>query len=116
MDRVLVLLGAVLGLLAVGAAAAAAHAPGWGGQSVRDAVQILGWHALAAVGTGVWTRRGGWIAIVAGMAFLGGTVMFVGAVLAGSLLNVKTGVLAPVGGITLMTGWALLGLSALRAR
>jgi uncharacterized membrane protein YgdD (TMEM256/DUF423 family) len=116
MDRFWVALGALAGLLAVGAAALASHAPGWGGQAMRDAVQILGWHALALVAAGIWARRGGWLAHGAAAAFLAGTVMFVGAVFALNLRGIRLGALAPAGGITLMVGWALLALSALRAR
>ena len=116
MDRLWVFLGAVAGALAVGAAAMTAHAPGWGSTAMRDAVQILGWHALALVATGIWARRGGVLAHLAGLAFVCGTIMVVGAVYASSLRGIRLDRVAPAGGITLMVGWVLLALSALRAR
>lgn len=116
MDRLWIALAGLFGLLAVAASAASAHAPGWGSQPMRDAIQMLGWHALALLATGIWARRGGLLAHLAGLAFTVGTILFVGAVFAGSLRGLHLGATAPTGGITLMAGWALLTLSALRAR
>ena len=116
MDRTWVALGALFGLLAVGAAAAVAHAPAWGGAAMRDAVQMLGWHALALLATGLWAPHGGRLADLAGAAFALGTVMFCGAVYLLALTGVSLGFVAPTGGTLCMLGWLLLGLSALRAR
>jgi len=83
---------------------------------MRDAIQMLGWHALALLGTGTWAQRGGLLAHCAGGAFALGTLLFAGAVFAGNLRGMHLGLTAPIGGITLMAGWVLLTLSALRAR
>jgi uncharacterized membrane protein YgdD (TMEM256/DUF423 family) len=83
---------------------------------VRGAVQMQGWHALALVGCGLWAPRGGLLANLAGAAFALGLMMFCGSLYALALGGVSLGLLAPAGAITLMVGWALLGLSALRAR
>jgi len=86
-------------------------------QMVRNAVQMQGWHALALLACGLWGGRGGGaLADAAGVAFLVGVVVFCGSVYALALTGAAVGVLAPVGGTLLMVGWALLALSALRAR
>lgn len=120
MEGVWVGLGALTGLAAVGMAAAAAHGLEPIGparlQMLRDAVQMQGWHALALVVTGLWVRRGGRLAYWAGAAFLSGTILFCGAVYSRALYNSPLGKLAPAGGTLLMLGWALLAISAFRAR
>ena len=117
MERVWIGLGSLLGLLAVGMAAATAHLLADPAAAIAGrAVQMQGWHALALVGTGLWARRGGLPAHLAGAAFALGTASFCGAVYALALGGVHLGPLAPVGGTLLMLGWALLGLSALRPR
>jgi uncharacterized membrane protein YgdD (TMEM256/DUF423 family) len=116
MDRMWVGLGAVAGLLAVALAAMAAHVPGLGSQAVRDAVQMQGWHALALFGVGIWARRGGVLAHLAGAAFALGMLLFCGSIVLLALTGVRLPSVAPAGGMLLMAGWALLGLSALRAR
>jgi uncharacterized membrane protein YgdD (TMEM256/DUF423 family) len=117
MERVWIGLGAVLGLLAVAMAAATAHlvADPAAARAGR-AVQMQGWHALALLAVGLWAPRGGMAAHLAGAAFALGTLAFCGAVYALALRGLHLGALAPTGGMLLMLGWALLGLSALRAR
>ena len=117
--RLWIALGGLAGLLAVAAAAGAAHAlPGRldeaGLRAVDRAVQMQGWHALALVGVGAWGARGGRLAHLAGACFALGTVLFCGAVYASALGGVRLGPVAPVGGTVLMLGWLLLGASALR--
>lgn len=113
-----VALGGLAGLLAVAAAAGAAHLPVEAGEAraIASAVQMQGWHALALLGCGLWGARGGRLVHAAGAAFLLGTLLFCGTVYAGALGGPHLGILAPVGGSLLMLGWALLGLSALRRR
>ncbi len=111
--RVWVAVGAVFGLVAVAAAAGGAHlavdpAPA---RALASAVQMNGWHALALLFCGVWAR--GRLTHAAGAAFTAGTVLFCGSVYAG-VLGVAVGPVAPVGGVLLMGGWALLAASALR--
>lgn len=120
MTRVWVGLGAVAGLLAVAMAAVAAHALSTIGPHrmamVHAALQMLGWHALALLFTGLWAARGGWLADAAGAAFTLGLVLFCGAVDLQAMTGTSLGLVAPVGGTLLMLGWALLAASALRAR
>ncbi len=113
-----VALGGLAGLLAVAAAAGAAHLSVEAGEAraLASAVQMQGWHALALLGCGLWGVRGGRLAHAAGTAFALGTLLFCGTVYAGALGGPRLGVLAPVGGSLLLLGWALLGLSALRRR
>jgi uncharacterized membrane protein YgdD (TMEM256/DUF423 family) len=111
-----VALGALAGLLAVAAAAGAAHLVVDPGQAraVSAAVQMQGWHALALLGCGLWGAHGRRLTHAAAAAFATGTLLFCGTVYAGALGGPHWGVLAPVGGGLLMLGWALLGVSALR--
>jgi uncharacterized membrane protein YgdD (TMEM256/DUF423 family) len=118
MHRVWIGLGAVAGLTAVAMAALAAHGLEWLEparlQMVRNGVQMHGWHALALLACGIWAPRGGRLTDFAGTAFAAGLLLFCGAVYALALARVQVAVMAPVGGMLLMLGWALLGLSALR--
>jgi len=120
MGRVLLALGALAGALAVVMAALAAHGPVAALPAdrigaVRAAVQIQGWHALALVGLGVLARRepSRWIG-AAGAAFALGTVLFAGSVHLGAIWEIGLGPVAPLGGMTLILGWALLAIGALR--
>lgn len=108
-----VALGAAYGLVAVAAAAAAAHLSpdAAAARAMGSAVQMNGWHALALVACGMGGRNR--LAHAAGAAFAVGTLLFCGTVYAGQL-GIRLGPLAPVGGTLLMLGWALLGVSALR--
>lgn len=111
--------GALVGLTAVAMAAASAHGMEALGparlQAVRNGVQMQGWHALALVAVGLWARRGGTLADAAGAAFLLGVILFCGAVYGRALGGWRVGMLAPIGGTTLMIGWLLLAISAFRA-
>jgi uncharacterized membrane protein YgdD (TMEM256/DUF423 family) len=119
MHRLWITLGALAGLLAVALSAWAAHgAPARLDAAPRlmldRALTQLGWHALALVGAGLWAdRRGGVLAHAAAAAFAAGIVLFCGAVLLAALRGISLGPAAPTGGLLLMAGWALLGLSAL---
>ena len=118
MERIWIGAGALAGLLAVAMAAATTH--GLTDETALrvagNAVQMQGWHALALLATGLWAARGGWLAHLAGVAFVLGLLAFCGAVYALAFRGIHAGPLAPIGGTTLMLGWLLLGLSALRPR
>jgi uncharacterized membrane protein YgdD (TMEM256/DUF423 family) len=118
MQRIWIGLGALVGFATVAMAAFAAHgiADPTALRIVNSGVQMQGWHALALLGTGLWTPRGGRLADAAGAAFAIGTVLFCGAVYSLGLAGVSWGILAPTGGILLMIAWLLLGASTLRAR
>jgi uncharacterized membrane protein YgdD (TMEM256/DUF423 family) len=119
MQRVWIGFGALLGMAAVAMAAIAAH--GFAGvapaalQSVHNAVEMQGWHALALLACGLWAPRGGGLANCAGAAFALGIVLFSGGVYAVALFGVRLGVVAPIGGTLLMLGWLLLAVSAVVA-
>jgi uncharacterized membrane protein YgdD (TMEM256/DUF423 family) len=120
MQRVWIVLGSLAGLTAVAMAALAAHGlasmdPGRL-QMVRNAVQMHGWHALALLACGVWVPHRGRLVDYAGTSFAAGIVLFCGAVYALALADLHLAMLAPVSGLLLMLGWALLGLSALSTR
>lgn len=107
-------LGAAIGLLAVAAAAAAAHVADPASARARaSAAQMLGWHALALVAVGLWGAQGGWLGHAAGGLFTAGLLLFCGAVYSPALGGPSLGLTAPVGGVTLMLGWAAFALSAL---
>ena len=119
MYRVWIGLAGVYGAGAVGMAAAAAHAlaglPPGTLHIVESGVQMQGWHALALLGCGVWSRGRGGLAHWAGGAFAVGTLLFCGAVYSVGLAGVSLPAVAPVGGLLLIAGWLLLAASALRA-
>jgi uncharacterized membrane protein YgdD (TMEM256/DUF423 family) len=112
-------LGALSGLVAVAMAALAAH--GLSGldeanlAKVRSAVEMQGWHALALLACGLWAPNGGRLADWAGRAFAAGSVLFCGGVYATELGAMRLGFVVPAGGVVLMTGWGLLGASAVIA-
>jgi uncharacterized membrane protein YgdD (TMEM256/DUF423 family) len=123
-------LGAVLGGLAVVLGAFGAHAvPGWLRSqelSEADVVRRLAnwetaaryhmYHALAImlVGWLGWQGRAA-SASWAGWAFLVGTLIFSGMLYALVLSGVKVlGAIVPIGGVLLIVGWALLAWTAWR--
>lgn len=120
MERLWIAFGALAGFGAVAMAAVGAHAltglPAPAIAGVRSGIEMQGWHALALVGVGLWTRRGGRLADAAGAAFVIGLLLFCGAVYLHGLAGISLGPVAPTGGTLLMAGWLLLFASALRAR
>lgn len=118
MQRTWIVLAALTGFSAVAMAAYAAHgiADPTALRIVDSGLQMQGWHALALLGTALWTPRGGRLAHAAGATFTLGLVLFCGAVYSLALAHISWGLLAPTGGILLMVGWLLLGASALRPR
>jgi uncharacterized membrane protein YgdD (TMEM256/DUF423 family) len=120
MQRIWIALGSLAGFGTVAMAALTAHGLGRLDPAslhmVGSAVQMQGWHALALLAAALWSPRGGLAAHAAALAFALGTVLFCGAVYEQGLTGTSLGPVAPTGGIILMLGWLLLGLSALRAR
>lgn len=119
MHRIWLFLGALAGLAAVALSAWAAHGAPAGfapapRRAVDNALMIQGWHAFALIAAGLLAERGGRLAHLAGAAFAIGTILFSGAVWWGVLGGASLGPVAPAGGITLMAGWALLALAALK--
>ncbi len=110
--------GALVGLLAVIAAAFAAHgtADAFAARARASAAQMLGWHALAIVACGLWGAQGGWLTHAAGALFTLGLLLFCGAVYSPAFGGPSLGMTAPVGGFLLMLGWLALAVSALVSR
>jgi uncharacterized membrane protein YgdD (TMEM256/DUF423 family) len=120
MHRLWLAFGALFGLVAVALAAWAAHGlpqrldPARL-RAVQNGLTMQGWHALALLATGLLAEgRGGAAAHLAGAAFVLGVVLFCGGVYGGAFGIPWVGRAAPVGGMTLMAGWALLLVAALR--
>jgi len=121
MDRLFFMLGAACAGLAVAAGAFGAHAlrATLAPASLaiyETAARYAMYHALGllAVGWAVarWPRR---TTALAGWCFVAGTVLFSGSLYALALTGVRLlGALAPVGGVLLVTGWALLAHAAWR--
>jgi uncharacterized membrane protein YgdD (TMEM256/DUF423 family) len=111
----LIILGALAGLLGVGLSAAAAHLPG--GANLETAARFLLVHApvllatVALAGTGAihpgTGRIAGWVIVVGLLLFCGDLVMR--ALREHAIFPMA----APTGGILLMGGWGLLALAAL---
>lgn len=113
-DRVLLALGALAGLLGVAASAAAAHVSG--ADSLKTAAQFLLFHApailalVALAATGMTHRlltRLATAGLVLGLALFSGDLTL--RALHGSPLFPMA---APIGGTVLMAGWLLAALSA----
>jgi len=119
--------GAILGLLAVALGAFGAHALRASLEAVgradtfETAVKYQFYHALALVAIGILlqlpattadaARTYGW----AGYAFLIGVLIFSGSLYALCFTGItKFGAVAPIGGLALIAGWALLLWGAAR--
>lgn len=114
-DRWLVTLGAILGGLAVALGALGAHALkhrlnaeslGWW----QTAVQFQMWHALALLALGfsglAWVRTSAWL-LAPGVLIFSGTLYLLA--LGGPHW---LGAVAPLGGVAMISGWALLAYRA----
>ncbi len=118
--RIWIALGAVIGALAVGMAAYAAHAPidPARARSLASAVQMQGWHALALVAVGLFgltLAPGSGLLVHAAAALLTvGVLLFCGAVYAPLFGGPALGMVAPTGGTLLMIGWLVFAVAALR--
>ena len=114
-DRVLLALAGLCGLLGVALSAAAAHREG--GETLRTAAYFLLFHAPLVVGL-MALAVGGFVnrtaASLAAVTVLAGLALFSGDLamraLAGATLFPYA---APSGGFALMGGWLLVALSAL---
>jgi uncharacterized membrane protein YgdD (TMEM256/DUF423 family) len=117
MFRLWLILAALAGLSGVLLAAVMAH--GWdlepGQFRVVDSAILMQFvHALALLATALWAeRRGGLLPHLAAGGFALGILGFCGALWTLVFAGRSLGPLAPTGGMLLMAGWLLLGLSAL---
>jgi len=123
MSRFIIAIAAVFGLLAVIAGAAGTHAlrDTLGADALRTfetAARFQMYHALALLAVGIvsmrWQTR---ILTVSATLFTLGTILFSGSLYILALSGISIfGAIAPIGGISLMAGWASLILAAFRAR
>lgn len=120
--RAWLVLGAAFGFLSVALSAYAAHAPFAAepgrARMIGNALTMGGWHALALLAVGLLAERTRGTDLLvhgAGAAFALGVVLFCGAVWWQALVGTSPGPVAPVGGLFLLAGWALLAAGAWRA-
>ncbi len=123
MDRKLFAAGAIVAMLGVALGAFGAH----GLEGKIDARAIASWHtasryqmihALALIAT-AWATRAwpGRAPKVAGICFSVGLVLFCGSLYALALGSPRAfGMVAPIGGLSFMAGWAALATAALAAK
>jgi uncharacterized membrane protein YgdD (TMEM256/DUF423 family) len=119
-QRILIAVGALLGLLAVVGGTFAAHVldNSLDPKSINTfdvAVRYHMYHALATlVAAWVYTRWPGRLPLMAGWMFVAGVVLFSGGlyVLVGTGAK-WLGVVAPIGGSAFIIGWLLLALAVL---
>jgi len=121
MERTFVLLGALLGLTGVALGAFGAHALE-GRLSAGDleifetGVRYQMYHALALLVV-AWaaTRWPGGGTAIAGWAFFAGVLIFSGSLYLLVLTNTRwLGAVTPIGGVSLIVGWAALAWGVLR--
>jgi uncharacterized membrane protein YgdD (TMEM256/DUF423 family) len=112
--RILIVLASLSGLIGVGLSAAAAHITGG---NLTTAAQFLLFHAPALLGLAALIAVGAvspMLGQVAGYVLVLGLVLFCGDLsrraFSGVALFPRA---APTGGIVLMIGWLLVGISAL---
>lgn len=121
-ERLFTFLGAVSGLVGVGAGAFAAHA-----LRARLSPDLLAvfetgaryqvYHALALLAV-AWAagRWHGGTVVWAGWLFVSGTVVFSGSLYVLALSGQRwLGAVTPLGGVALLAGWAMFAWSAVRA-
>lgn len=113
--------GAILGLLGVAMGAAGTHAledrlDADALDTLETAVRFQMYHSIALVAIGglgsVWRSRA--VAISCGLLTFG-VIVFCGSLYLIALADIGVlGAVAPVGGLSLMAGWGLLAIGALR--
>ena len=124
MHRTFLAIAALFGLIAVAAGAFGAHALETRLTADRLAIfetaaRYQMYHALALVGV-AWAGSAlpgtAGLTTAAGWAFVFGTLVFAGSLYLLALGGPRwLGAITPIGGLGFLTGWALLGLAALRA-
>ncbi len=104
-------LAAASGLVSVAAGAFAAHglADPAARELMRTGASYEAAHALATIGCAVFIDAGARRAVLAPGFFLAGSVLFSGSLYALALGAPRwVGVVTPLGGLSLMVGWAIL--------
>ena len=123
-QRTFLALAALLGLLAVAAGAFGAHAlearlPADRLAIFETAARYQMYHALALLAVAIVAAllpASPALVHAAGWSFVGGTLVFCGTLYLIAFGGPRwLGAITPLGGLGFMTGWALLGLAALRS-
>jgi uncharacterized membrane protein YgdD (TMEM256/DUF423 family) len=124
MDRLFMCIGALLGLLGVGAGAFGAHALRGGLspdmlQVFQTGVSYQIYHALALLGVGIvlgrFSIRGSVFLTSAGWLFAAGTLLFSGSLYLLSLSGTTWfGAITPFGGVAFLLGWLALAIGVWR--
>jgi uncharacterized membrane protein YgdD (TMEM256/DUF423 family) len=112
-NRVFLAVAGLYGALGVGTAAAATHI---GGPFLGPASQMLLVHAPLLFALGLWLRPAGWAFPAGGILLMLGVALFAGDL---TLRHVSGHSLfpmaAPSGGMLMIAGWLILGVSGLLA-
>lgn len=121
--RTIIAIAAIFGLISVIAGAAGTHAlrdtiDASALRTFETAARFQMYHALALLGVGILSMR--WqtrILTVSAILFTTGILLFSGSLYILALSGIGIfGAIAPIGGISLMAGWAILAYAAFRAR
>ena len=121
--QITIAIAAIFGLLAVIAGAAGTHAlrdtlDASALRTFETAARFQMYHALALLAVGILSMR--WqtrVLTVSAALFTVGILLFSGSLYILALTGIGIfGAIAPIGGISLMAGWASLILAAFRAR
>ncbi len=115
--RIFTLFAGIAGLCGIMLAAMSTHV--LGSETATIAANFLLFHALVLIGLAALLAHGVAIhtttARIAGYVLVIGTVLFCGDLALRALYGIRLApFIAPAGGITLMAGWALIALAALR--
>ena len=120
---IIITIAAILGLISVIAGAAGTHAlrdtlDAGTLRTFETAARFQMYHALALLATGMLSMRWQIRALTISTAlFTLGTVLFSGSLYILALTGIGIfGAIAPIGGISLMAGWATLAFAAFRTR
>ncbi len=122
MQKILLLLGALMGFLSVALGAFGAHALKTKlGQDMAAAYEVGAryqmYHAIA-IFLSVWisTLTSSYFAILSGWSFVLGIAFFSGSLYMMALTGIRVfGAITPFGGVLLILGWVFLGIAALKS-
>jgi uncharacterized membrane protein YgdD (TMEM256/DUF423 family) len=123
MNKLFLLVGSVLGMLGVGLGAFGAHAFKAMLESTgrldtyETGIKYMFYHALALVLVGILAKDFTAKTLTySGYSFIFGTIIFTGSLLLICFTGIKIfGAVAPIGGILMLVGWALLFYTVLKA-
>lgn len=117
MARMFFFLGSLLAGMSVLMGAWAAHADTFNEMQkvwMEKGVRYQMFHSLALLCTGLLLasqKKMQVIALVAGIFFLGGIVLFSGSLYVMSFTSINAGLITPAGGVLFVIGWGCLALS-----